>query len=152
MDFNILDSILAVLLIALFVTVIFRYLRIPLIVGYLVVGVLVGPHALGWISDTQIIKMLAEFGIVFLMFTIGLEFSLAKLMSLKFPVFILGGLQVLISLSVTTIIGMHLGMKLIPAFVIGAVVAMSSTALVMKQLTDQAEMNASHSINALSIL
>ncbi len=152
MGFNILESILCVFLIALCVTVIFRYFRLSVILGYLIVGALVGPHAFGLIPDSENIKQIAEFGIVFLMFTVGLEFSLPKLLTLKQPVFFIGGLQVLISITMTVLIGKSLGMSTISAVVAGGVVAMSSTAIVVKQLHDQLEFHSPHGLNAVGVL
>ena len=152
MDFNILEGFLVILAITLVVTMVFRYLHLPVILGYLLVGILVGPHALAWLPNTNDIYELAEFGVVLLMFTVGLEFSLSKLLVLKYQVFILGGLQVLFSIIITMLFGQLLGMDVISSFVVGGVVAMSSTAIVMKQLGDQLELNAKHGMNAISIL
>ena len=152
MNFGILESILIILMIALAVTLVFRYLHLPVILGYLVVGTLVGPHLLAWLPNTQNIRALAEFGVVLLMFTVGLEFSLSKLLSMKYLVFILGGSQVLLSTIITIGIGLLLGMTLLESFVVGSIVAMSSTAIVIKQLSEQLEMNSTHGLNAVSIL
>lgn len=149
---NILESILIVFIIALFVTVFFRRLRLSVILGYLLVGALVGPHAFGLIPESNNITQLAEFGIVFLMFTVGLEFSLPKLFSLKKSVFLIGGLQVLLSIIFTTLIGLFLKMNLMTSVIIGGIVAMSSTALVIKQLHDQRELHSTHGLNAIGIL
>jgi CPA2 family monovalent cation:H+ antiporter-2 len=100
----------------------------------------------------KIIKELAEFGIVFLMFTVGLEFSQPKLFALKRSVFLVGGLQVLFSIVITSWIGMFFGMNLMDALVIGGIVAMSSTAMVVKQLHDQLELQTPHGMNAVGIL
>lgn len=150
--FSILEVILCVFLIALFVTVIFRQLKLSVILGYLIVGAVVGPHALGIVSDTPDINALAEFGIVFLMFTIGLEFSLPKLLALKSSIFITGAIQVLLSVIITTFVGKLLGMSTLSALVTGSIVAMSSTAIVGKQLNDQLELYSPHGLNALGIL
>ncbi len=152
MNFNILEVILFVFFIALFVTVIFRQLKLSVILGYLLVGALVGPHALKIVPDTPKITELAEFGIVFLMFTIGLEFSLPKLLALKSSVFIAGIIQVLLSVVFTTFIGKFLGMTTLSAMVVGSIVAMSSTAIVAKQLNDQLELYSPHGLFALGIL
>lgn len=152
MDFNILETILSVLFTVLVTTVIFRRLHLPVVLGYFLVGALMGPHALGLIPDLKAIKELAEFGIVFLMFTVGLEFSQSKLFALKKAVFLIGGLQVLLSVIITTLIGVSLGMSLLPSLVVGGVVAMSSTAIVVKQLNDQIELHTSHGLNAIGIL
>ncbi len=152
MQFDILEVTLFVFFIALIVTVIFRQLKLSVILGYLIVGALVGPHALAIVPDTPKIKELAEFGIVFLMFTIGLEFSLPKLLALRSSVFITGTLQIFLSIVLTTFIGKMLGMTTLSAMVIGSIVAMSSTAIVAKQLNDQFELYSPHGLLALGIL
>src|SRR3990167_816674 len=144
MHFKILEIFLIILFIALIVTIIFRHAHIPIILGYVLVGTLVGPNVLGWLQNTQVIKDFAEFGVVLLMFTIGLEFSLPKLWSLKTSAFLLGGLQVLFSIIMTTVIGLCLKIPLMTAIVIGSIVAMSSTAIVIKQLSHQHELNTKH--------
>jgi len=152
MNFTILETILIVLLTALIVAVVFRAVRLPVILGYLVAGALVGPHVLGWLPDTQDIKELAEFGVALLMFTVGLEFSFSKLIELRYSVFVLGSLQVLASIGITILIGLLLKMTLIESIVVGCVVAMSSTAIVMKQLSNQREIQSKHGLNAVGIL
>lgn len=152
MVFGILEIILAVIFSALFVTVVFRQLRLSVILGYLLVGALVGPHALGLVPDSNILDAIAEFGIVFLMFTVGLEFSLPKLFSLKKPVFMIGTMQVVSTIIITSLIGKLLGMTTLSALTVGSIVAMSSTAIVVKQLHDQNELHSNFGLNAVGIL
>ena len=85
-----LDLALLYLLAAVVGVVVFRLLKLPPMLGYLSVGVLIGPHALGLAADSASVKYLAEFGVVFLMFVIGLEFNLPKLRSMRTLVFGLG--------------------------------------------------------------
>lgn len=152
MELNILEVILCVFFMTLVITVICRKLRLSVILGYLVVGALVGPHALNWAHNSHFARDLAEFGIVFLMFTVGLEFSLPKLFSLKIPVFVIGGLQVLLTILITYGVGVFLGMTTLSALVVGSIAAMSSTAIVIKQLSDQMELHSPHGLNAVGIL
>lgn len=152
MHFKILEIFLIILFIALTVTVIFRRAHIPIILGYVLVGTLVGPNVLGWLQNTQAIKDFAEFGVVLLMFTVGLEFSLAKLFSLWRSAFILGSLQIFFSSVITVIIGILLNMPLTSSIVVGAIVAMSSTAIVTRQLLHQNEINTKQGGNAIGIL
>src|SRR5690349_6242572 len=79
---------------AVAVVVLFRQLSMPAILGYLIVGAIVGPHALGFVADSDDQRYLGEFGVVFLMFSVGLEFSLPQLMSMRRTVFGFGGAQV----------------------------------------------------------
>src|SRR3954467_6443771 len=83
----------------------FRMLQLPPMLGYLVVGILIGPHALGLAEDSEAMHTLAEFGVVFLMFSIGLEFSLPKLSSMRRTVFGLGLAQVLLTIVATMLFG-----------------------------------------------
>lgn len=152
MTFGILEAILVVLLTSLIISFIFRRFQMPMILGYFLVGAIMGPHASGIIPDIDKIKELAEFGIVFLMFTVGLEFSQPRLFALRQPVFVIGGLQVLFCIIITTLVGILVGLSLLEALVIGGIVAMSSTAIVIKQLSDQAELRTPHGLNAIGIL
>ncbi len=152
MSFSILEIILSVFFAALLVTVIFRQLHLPVILGYLIVGALVGPHAFKLVPDSQYIKDLAEFGIVLLMFTVGLEFSLPKLFALRFPVIVIGGSQVILTILISALIGQWLGMTSLTAIVVGCIIAMSSTAIALKQLQDQLELYTPHGLNAIGVL
>ncbi len=146
------DSILVLMGVAVVLLALFRYLRLPQLLAYLVAGVLVGPYGLGWIPDVAGTRTLAEFGLVFLMFTIGLEFSLPKLLAMKQTVFGLGGAQVLISCAVFGFIAWNLGVPAAGAIVIGGVLALSSTAIVMKLLIEQLEQNSRHGRHAFGVL
>lgn len=152
MPLNTLEIILCILLFALVVTSIFRRLRLSVILGYLLAGALVGPNGLALAHSSHAVQGLAEFGIVFLMFTIGLEFSLPQLFALRYPVFVIGTLQVILTIAITTGIGIFLGMTNLSALVVGSIVAMSSTAIVVKQLGDQAELYSPHGLDAMGIL
>src|SRR5947207_1650239 len=88
---------LVLLATAVFVVVVCRFVRLPPILGYLLVGIAVGPHALGWVPDDEQVRSLADFGIVFLMFSIGLEFSLPQLRTMQRAVFGLGLAQVVVT-------------------------------------------------------
>ena len=152
MQFNMVEGFIIILFAALIITVIFRHLKIPIILGYVIVGILVGPQVFGWFTNTEIIKNLAEFGVVLLMFTVGLEFSLKKLFSLRYAVFVLGGLQVVISILFTIILGIIFKMSIISSLVIGCIVSMSSTAIVIKQLSEQNELDTLHGNIVVGIL
>ncbi len=146
------DSILILLGVAVVLLAVFRYVRLPQILAYLAAGVIVGPYGLGWIPDVSGTRTLAEFGLVFLMFTIGLEFSLPKLVAMKSTVFGLGGAQVLISCLAFGFIAWGLGVPAAGAIVIGGMLAMSSTAIVMKLLIEQLEQNSRHGRHAFGVL
>jgi CPA2 family monovalent cation:H+ antiporter-2 len=136
--------------------VIFRLLNLPPMLGYLAVGILIGPHALGLAPDSKETRYLAEFGVVFLMFSIGLEFSLPKLRSMRSLVFGLGLAQVVLTI-VTTVAGAWLisGFVSLPmsaAFVLGATLAMSSTAILIKLLADRLELETEHGRRMVGVL
>ncbi len=145
-------SVLILLSVAVVLVALFRYLHLPQILAYLCAGIIVGPYGMGWIPDLEGTRYIAEFGLVFLMFTVGLEFSLPKLMSMKRVVFGLGGAQVLISCLVFGLAAWSLGVPPEGALVIGGMLAMSSTAIVMKLLTEQLEQNSRHGRYAISVL
>ena len=161
--FNALDLTLLYLIAAVLGVVLCRYLKLPPILGYLVVGVLIGPNALALAGDSASIGYLAEFGVVFLMFAIGLEFNLPKLRSLRLIVFGLGTLQVLITIA-GTIVGQHLLSWLLPllglswqmdwkgALVLGAAMAMSSTAIVVKLMAERLELDSEHGRRVIGVL
>jgi CPA2 family monovalent cation:H+ antiporter-2 len=115
--------------------VVFRLLQLPPLLGYLTVGILIGPHAFGLFPEREDTRHLAEFGVVFLMFSIGLEFSLARLRAMRKLVIGLGGAQVALTILLTMVagwlIGGYLGVDLTGAFALGAALAMSSTAIIM---------------------
>ncbi|MGH8131380.1 MAG: cation:proton antiporter [Steroidobacteraceae bacterium] len=121
-----------------------RRLRLPLIMAFLLVGMVVGPHALGWVAATETTETLAEFGIVFLLFTLGLEFSLPRMLATRGEVFWLGGLQVGLTTAAAAAIAWVFGLALEVAILLGGAVAMSSTAIVLRQLTEQDELNRTH--------
>ena len=143
--------------------VVCRSLKLPPMLGHLVVGVLIGPNALALAKDTASIKYLAEFGVVFLMFVIGLEFNLPKLRSMRSLVFGLGLSQVLL-----TIVGALLGHALMlwifsfsatswqlgwqGAIVLGGAMAMSSTAIVVKMMAERLELESEHGRRIIGVL
>ncbi len=152
MTFSLLAGILIILVMVVAITLLLRRINMPSILGYLVVGLVVGPHGLGFLPGSEDARELAEYGLMFLMFTIGLEFSLTKLIAMRQTVLVFGGLQVLISTIATVVISLLVGLTPHEAIVIGGIVAMSSTAIAMKQLTDQLEINSRHGMNAVGIL
>lgn len=152
MHFGVLANIIIVLFAAVLVTTVLRRLRLPPILGYLLVGMIVGPYGLDWITDSQNVVNLAEFGVVFLMFTVGLEFSLPKLIALRHSVLGLGSLQVVITSIVAGSLAYWYGFSLTASLIVAATIAMSSTAIVSKQLKDQLELNQTHGKNAIGVL
>ncbi len=152
MPHSVLQEIVLLLMISVASVVTFKRLNLPPILAYIFVGILVGPYAFGWIADDESIRFLAEFGVVFLMFTVGLEFSLSQLMAMRREVFFLGGIQVLATTALVAGILFFWGETLDASIIIGGTVALSSTAIVIKQLTEQLEINSRHGHLSLAIL
>jgi monovalent cation:H+ antiporter-2, CPA2 family len=146
-----LPQLLVLLGFSVLVVMLFRRLKLPPIVGYLAVGMLLGPHALNLASD-GIAPVLAELGVVFLVFTLGLEFSLPRMMSMRREALGIGGLQVLATTTILTGLLWAFEVQPMVALVVGGALAMSSTAIVVRQLGDQGELNRTHSRIAIGIL
>src|SRR5882757_5070056 len=122
-----------------------RKLKLPAILGYLAVGMLLGPHAFALAVDNETTRLLADFGVVFLVFTLGLEFSLPRLVAMRWEVLGVGGAQVLVTTGIFAAVAvMFFKMAPAVAVVIGGAVAMSSTAIIISQLTEQSENNRTH--------
>src|SRR5512145_1372617 len=109
---NSLELLLILLAVAVAVVVLCRILNLPAMLGYLIVGIVIGPHALGWIPDAPETRHLAEFGVVFLMFSIGREFSLARLRAMQRLVFGLGTAQVAATMVLVMITSLFFGQDL----------------------------------------
>ena len=129
-----------------------RAFRLPPILGYLLVGIAVGPHALAWVPGSAEARDLAEFGIVFLMFSIGLEFSLPALRAMRRAVFGLGLAQVVITTVVGLIVLPLVGASWQAGLALGGAWAMSSTAIVSKMLAERMELTTPHGRDAMGIL
>ncbi|RCX10842.1 cation:proton antiporter [Extensimonas vulgaris] len=148
------------LLSAVLGVVVFRSLKLPPMLGYLTAGVLIGPHALGLARNPEGARHLGEFGVVFLMFAIGLEFSLPKLRAMRRQVFGLGLLQVLATMLVVTALLLLLGRVLggiwemgwQTALALSGTLAMSSTAIVVKLMAERAELESEHGRSVMGVL
>ena len=149
---NSLSPVLILLASAVMVVVVCRILRLPVMLGYLAVGILIGPHAFGWIPDAPSTRHLAEFGVVFLMFSIGLEFSLTRLKAMKRTVFGLGSAQVLLSILLVMSAAWAYGLDWRAGLALGGVLAMSSTAIVSKMLVERAEINLPYGQQMMGVL
>ena len=134
-----------------FLTV-FKYFKLSATIAYFAVGILLGPSGAGILYDSYSIRHFVEFGIVFLMFSIGLEFSLPKLNSMRGILFGLGGAQVFITLATTFFVSRLFGLDLAMAFVIGSALTMSSTAIVSKILIERIDLNSRHGRLSIGIL
>jgi CPA2 family monovalent cation:H+ antiporter-2 len=151
------------LLAAVLGVVVFRLLRLPAMLGYLVVGVLIGPHALALAKDSGGVGYLAEFGVVFLMFVIGLEFNLPKLRQMRHLVFGLGLGQVSATIAGALLgnalltaafawLGMQWDLSWQGAAALGSALAMSSTAIVARMMADRVELQSEHGQRVMGVL
>jgi len=126
------------------ILVAFRRLRIPASLGYLMVGLLLGSKTAGPVIPDDFILVIAEFGIVFLLFSIGLTFSLSQIYALRHTVLVFGLAQVSLTTAVLGLLAWTAGLPPVAAFVVGAVCAQSSTTIISKQLLDQGESSSRH--------
>jgi CPA2 family monovalent cation:H+ antiporter-2 len=155
-----LDLTLLYLLAAVLGVVLCRSLKLPPMLGYLVVGVVIGPNALALSEDSESVRHLAEFGIVFLMFVIGLEFNLPKLRAMRTHVFGLGLSQVLLTILPATmgaivlaaVAPRYLGMSWQTALALSGALAMSSTAIVVKLMSERLELESEHGKRVMGVL
>jgi CPA2 family monovalent cation:H+ antiporter-2 len=137
---------------AVVTTVVFRSLKLPALLGYIVVGIVLGPSVLGIVQHDEQTRHLAEFGVVFLMFSIGLEFSLSKLRQMRATVFGLGGLQVLLTMLGVSGITLLAGLGFDAGLALGGALAMSSTAIVIKLLSEKDELDTPHGRQIVGVL
>jgi CPA2 family monovalent cation:H+ antiporter-2 len=137
---------------SLAVILLFHRLKLPAVVGFIATGVLIGPGGLRLVRDAGTIDALAEIGVVLLLFTVGLEFSVADLVRLGRRALVAGALQLLLTVAVTAgmvgVLGVHPGQALF----LGMLVSLSSTALVLKLLTDRVELRSPHGVMATGVL
>lgn len=145
-------NLLIILASSLVVIALFQRLRLPPVLGYLCVGLMIGPTAFNWINESEDLPDLAELGVVFLLFSLGLEFSLSKMIALRKAVFRLGSQQVLLTTILLGSLLMLFGMSATPALLLGAGLSLSSTAIVSKELGSLGEIFSSHGQNAIAVL
>lgn len=150
--FETLPLILTLLISSVLAVALFRAFRLPAMLAYFLVGLALGPHTSGLLPDTDANREVAEFGIVFLMFSIGLEFSLPQLYAMRKKVLGLGGAQVMLTLAIVMSIAKLAGLDWPAAFVIGSALAMSSTAIVSKILAERVDLNSRHGRLSIGVL
>ncbi|MFQ5480852.1 MAG: cation:proton antiporter [Thermodesulfobacteriota bacterium] len=134
------------------ITFFFHRLGLPTIVGFLITGVVIGPYGFGIITDHHAIEVLAEIGVVLLLFTIGLEFSISKLMKIKKEALIGGGLQVGLTTLSVIIIASLFHQPITVALVLGFIISLSSSAIVLKLLVDKGDVNSSYGNLSVALL
>ncbi len=152
MEFSLLKDLVLLFGLALVTVVLFRQFKLPSIIGFLCTGILAGPYSFGLIRDAHQVEQMAEIGVVLLLFTIGIEFSLKELLRIKHLVLWGGGLQVGITIVVVALLGIAFNFSWQQATFFGFLVSLSSTAILMKLLMDAGEMDTPHGKTCLGIL
>ena len=148
----VLKDLAVIFAVSLLVILAFHRVKLPPLPGFIVAGVLLGPNALGLVSDVHRVEGLAEVGVVLLLFTIGIEFSLGRLREMGRQVLVGGGLQVGLTIVAAAALAAALGHPWRVALFLGCLIALSSTALVLKGLTDKGEIDAPHGRLATGVL
>ena len=151
-ELSLLRDLIVLFGLSVIVVVAFHRLKLPPIIGFLITGVLCGPYGFGLISGVEQVEAMAEIGVVLLLFTVGIEFSLQDLIRLRSFLLVGGGLQLLITLAATAIAARAAGESWRVAIFLGMLVALSSTAIVIRSFADRGELDAPHGRAALGIL
>lgn len=150
---NTILTVLILLTAALGIVFLAHRFRLPSLLAYLLIGIALGPHGMKLLSETQEVETLAEFGVVFLMFSIGLEFSISKLRAMQSMVLGFGGGQVLITASAATLVALYgYGQRWEAGLVVGLAVAMSSTAIVARMLSERFELHSRSGRQTMGVL
>jgi monovalent cation:H+ antiporter-2, CPA2 family len=152
MELAVLKDIVVIFALSTLVNYLFTRIKVPTIIGYLLTGIIAGPYLFGLISSPEEIKIMAEIGVVLLMFTIGLEFSLEHLYKIRKIVFLGGFLQVILTVFITFFIVRSFHMTWKEALFTGFLVALSSTAVVLKILQERSELTSNYGRTVLGIL
>ncbi|MBK8454418.1 MAG: cation:proton antiporter [Thiofilum sp.] len=148
---NLLPQLLLLLSTSFIIVVLFQRLHLPSSLAYLLVGLILGEYTPGPVIDDQPVRALAEFGVVFLLFTIGLSFSLPQIYALRHTLLGVGTGQVVFSTVVVAILAWLVGLPAASAFIVGAVFAQSSSTIMSKQLEEQREQNTPYGREGLAI-
>jgi monovalent cation:H+ antiporter-2, CPA2 family len=152
MEINILKDVIIIFALSTGVNFVFTKIRIPTIIGYMLTGIIAGPHLLAIIKQPHEIELMAEIGVVLLLFTIGLEFSLNHLLKIRRIVFLGGFMQLLLTVAVTMFFARLYGAGKIESLFIGFLTALSSTAVVLKLLQERSELSSNYGRTVLGIL
>ncbi len=151
-DYSIIKDIVLILLVSIPIIAIFNRIQLPSIVGFLIAGIILGPSVLKIISNPDQIEVMAEIGVILLLFSVGLEVSLKELIDIKKILLIGGGLQVTVTILLSSVIIFALGVPAKQAIFIGMLISLSSTVIVLKLLTDKMELDAPHGKISMGVL
>jgi monovalent cation:H+ antiporter-2, CPA2 family len=146
------EDLVIILLVSVPVAFVCLRLKLPVLVGFMLTGIVIGPYGLGWIKELEAIEILAEIGVMLLLFTIGLEFSLNRLREMKKLVLIGGGLQVLLTVAITAMVAVAFGRAVGQSIFFGFLLALSSTAIVLKSYIERNEVDSPHGRAGVGIL
>lgn len=152
MHFPLLPDIVIILGLSVLIILLFQRLKLPALLGFLITGIVAGPSGLNLIKASHEVELLSEIGIIFLLFVIGIEFSLKGIMSIRNTVFWGGLLQVGGTIAITTFAATWMGMSLPSSIFLGFLLALSSTAIVLKMLQERGEVSSPHGRVAVAIL
>jgi CPA2 family monovalent cation:H+ antiporter-2 len=152
MELGVLRDIVIIFALSTFVNFIFTRIRIPAIIGYLITGIIAGPHLLKLISSPENVEVMAEIGVILLMFTIGLEFSLNHLLNIRKLVFLGGFMQLLLTAAVTMLAARVFHFGWTESIFVGFLTALSSTAVVLKLLQERSEVTTHYGKTVVGIL
>ncbi len=152
METNLIKEVVVILALAVFVVLVFRRFKLPVILGFLLTGLIAGPTALNLASDMEGIHFLSETGVILLLFVIGLEFSPRELLAIKTTVLLGGSLQVGLSILLSLLASLAFGLSISQGVFLGFCISLSSTAIVLRVLQDQNNITSPHGRNALGIL
>lgn len=139
-EFTIIREIVIILSVSLLIIFLFKKINIPSILGFLVAGMIIGPYGFKLISNTQNIQVMAEIGVILLLFTIGLEISLNKLLQMRRMLIYAGGMQIIFTILISTLIFHFFNAAINSAIFYGMLISLSSTAIVLKLLQDRKEL------------
>lgn len=152
MEIPLFKDIVIIFVLSVVVLYLFQRIKIPTIVGFFITGIVAGPGGLGLVSAINEVQLLAEIGVIFLLFTIGIEFSLDKFSQLKRSVLIGGSLQVILTFLAVFSLAYFIGISVKESIFIGFLISLSSTAIVLKLLQDKDEIDSPHGRTAFGIL
>ena len=152
MEIPLLTDIVIIFGLAVAVLLLFHFLRLPAVVGLLLTGILAGPYGFGLIGAIHEVEMLAEIGVILLLFTIGIEFSFKKLIEIKKQVIVGGALQVGLTILAVFVIARQIGLSSPEAIFYGFLISLSSTAIVLRLIQERAEVDTPHGRTGLGIL
>jgi len=152
MEFQLLKDMVLILALAVVVLYVFHRFKIPSVIGFLITGVITGPHGLNLINNIHDVEVIAEVGVILLLFTIGIEFSLKSLLKIGKILLIGGSFQVFMTIGAITLVSLRIGNAINESVFIGFLVALSSTAIVLKLIQDKGDIDAPHGRISLGVL